>query len=270
MENLKASSSQGNRAARLTNQFFKTRTCIFWERGRCTRGADCAYAHGDAELRGQPDLRMTSVCRRIMDYGHCEDANCSFAHSLEELRATSKFYKTTLCKFDALRECRLGAFCRHAHGEAELRKARLQEFQMASQAYHDDTSTGGLCSSATSSSSQRPPASAASPQLHGGSGCFAGCAPAARFPAGYPMPPPMPGEASLQEDHSATNGLYPAVHMPIATGGLPRFASSGSTGARPDLHAAQSYSSVDPIDQQNARQDVSFPYGHPGMMVLRL
>jgi len=240
MENLKASTSQGNRTARLANQFLKTRRCIFWERGRCSRGPDCAYAHGDAELRGQPDLRMTSVCRRIVDYGHCEDPNCSFAHSAEELRATSKFYKTMLCKFHAVRECRLGAFCRHAHGPEELREeVRLQDLQKA--AYHDDPSRRGLCLTSTSSS-RRPPAPIALGRLDGCSGSFAGCAPSVQQPAGYAIPPPMLGEASLQEEHSVTNDLYP-VSMPTSLPGLPRFASSDSTGSQPDFQRAQFFSS---------------------------
>lgn len=269
MENQGDSTSQGNRTARLANQFRKTRKCIFWERGRCTRGADCAYAHGDAELRGQPDLRMTSVCKRIVDYGHCEVPNCSFAHSLEELRATSKFFKTTICKFHAVRECRLGAFCRHAHGKEELR----EDVRETAQAYSQDLSSGGLCSTSTSSAPSAP-ARPPPPRLYGGMNSFSGCAPSMVEPAGYigasavPVAPPMPPPtqlASLREEHYYMED-FGGASMPAITPGL-AFASCGSTGVEP-YPDGQLSSGVG--RQRISQEDEVFLLDQPGMMILRL
>jgi len=104
-------------------QFYKTKQCSFWEKGKCTRGDLCNYAHGNRELSHGPDLTRTSLCRKLEN---CTDPKCSFAHSPEELRATNKFYKTSLCKFHMVGRCRLGKDCRHAHGEEELQPAPVQ------------------------------------------------------------------------------------------------------------------------------------------------
>mmetsp|Transcript_44772 Transcript_44772/g.83641 ORF Transcript_44772/g.83641 Transcript_44772/m.83641 type:complete len:291 (+) Transcript_44772:72-944(+) len=106
--------------ARYEMQFYKTRQCSFFEKGKCTRGEKCKYAHGTRELQSRPDLTFTSLCRTFTATGVCKDPKCSFAHNPEQLRATNKFYKTSLCKFNLNGRCRLGEECRHAHGEDEL------------------------------------------------------------------------------------------------------------------------------------------------------
>lgn len=106
---------------RYEGQFFKTRLCAFWEKNLCTRGAQCKYAHGAAELHQMPDLTKTSLCRTMVKEGSCSVPNCPFAHSPEDLRATDKFYKTTMCGFSSMGRCWLGDLCRHAHHENELR-----------------------------------------------------------------------------------------------------------------------------------------------------
>eukprot|EP00441_Pelagodinium_beii_P046337 CAMPEP_0197622816 /NCGR_PEP_ID=MMETSP1338-20131121/2952_1 /TAXON_ID=43686 ORGANISM="Pelagodinium beii, Strain RCC1491" /NCGR_SAMPLE_ID=MMETSP1338 /ASSEMBLY_ACC=CAM_ASM_000754 /LENGTH=301 /DNA_ID=CAMNT_0043192575 /DNA_START=141 /DNA_END=1043 /DNA_ORIENTATION=+ len=98
-------------------QFYKTKQCSFWEKGKCARGNRCNYAHGNRELTHRPDLTKTSLCRKL---ANCTDPQCCFAHNPEELRATDRFFKTSLCKFHMVGRCRLGEECRHAHGEHEL------------------------------------------------------------------------------------------------------------------------------------------------------
>eukprot|EP00913_Durusdinium_trenchii_P033771 g31614.t1 len=43
-----------------TKRVFRcTQLCAFWARGSCKRGANCAFAHGEAELRETPNLSKT-------------------------------------------------------------------------------------------------------------------------------------------------------------------------------------------------------------------
>ena len=77
---------------------FKTRLCVNFPLGKCTRGAACAYAHGDADLRGPPgsapgpspqaqQFYKTRICHAFME-GRCtRGAACSYAHSEAERMA---------------------------------------------------------------------------------------------------------------------------------------------------------------------------------------
>ena len=69
---------------------FKTVLCRYHQMARCTRGASCTYAHGEAELQSsqrQPANYKTVLCefhqRGMCGYG----SQCSFAHGSSELRA---------------------------------------------------------------------------------------------------------------------------------------------------------------------------------------
>ncbi|CAK0851625.1 unnamed protein product [Prorocentrum cordatum] len=80
----------------LSKQMTKTKMCDFHAQGKCTRGAQCSFAHSQEELQAMPDLRKTRICRAFTQ-GKCNDANCKFAHGTEELRETGLCYKTQLC-----------------------------------------------------------------------------------------------------------------------------------------------------------------------------
>ena len=108
--------------SRYEQQFLKTKPCSFYAKGKCTRGDQCTFAHGDLELQSLPDLSKTSLCQDYAEFGVCNNVNCSFAHGVEELRATTKFYKTSMCKFHMMHQCRMGVYCRHAHDESELKE----------------------------------------------------------------------------------------------------------------------------------------------------
>ncbi len=65
--------------------FKKTKMCKFYARGCCTRGVECSFAHGDLELRDEPDLRKTEFCWDFWQKGACKDgADCRYAHSYAE------------------------------------------------------------------------------------------------------------------------------------------------------------------------------------------
>ncbi|CAE7379334.1 ZFP36L1 [Symbiodinium natans] len=108
------------KSLRYDSQFYKTKLCMFFQSGRCSRKF-CKFAHGMDELQSAPDLRKTAMCKAFMTNGFCDREDCSFAHSLDELRATDKFYKTTMCCFHYYGSCKLGNLCRHAHSKEELR-----------------------------------------------------------------------------------------------------------------------------------------------------
>lgn len=107
---------------RYDSQFYKTKLCMFWQTGRCTR-RNCKYAHGEQELQQAPDLTRTAMCRMVLADGRCNDPTCKFAHGLDDLRTTNNFFKTTMCCFSPDGACKLGDQCRYAHSRTELRMA---------------------------------------------------------------------------------------------------------------------------------------------------
>eukprot|EP00820_Chromera_velia_P003104 Cvel_16490.t1-p1 / transcript=Cvel_16490.t1 / gene=Cvel_16490 / organism=Chromera_velia_CCMP2878 / gene_product=Cleavage and polyadenylation specificity factor, putative / transcript_product=Cleavage and polyadenylation specificity factor, putative / location=Cvel_scaffold1271:46015-51211(+) / protein_length=1099 / sequence_SO=supercontig / SO=protein_coding / is_pseudo=false len=106
------------------DQWYKTKMCPFFERGRCYYQDSCCYAHSDAELRPLPDLNKTSLCKKFAKTGECNDSACPFAHGSSDLRCTGGFFKTKLCNMWKKGRCDAGQLCRHAHGHSELRISR--------------------------------------------------------------------------------------------------------------------------------------------------
>merc|ERR1719217_1041766 len=99
----------------------KTKMCKYMIQGMCTKGGECKFAHTMVELQQVPDLSCTKLCKTFMKMGRCDMVGCSYAHSKDDLRATDEFHKTKLCRFWPLGTCELGAKCRFAHANAELR-----------------------------------------------------------------------------------------------------------------------------------------------------
>mmetsp|Transcript_74014 Transcript_74014/g.158643 ORF Transcript_74014/g.158643 Transcript_74014/m.158643 type:complete len:385 (+) Transcript_74014:121-1275(+) len=139
----------------LDSRFFKTKLCSFWQEGRCLRSTDCKYAHGEKEISATPDLTKTALCRELLRRGECDIPNCPFAHTHEELRATTGVYKTAMCAFFPTGRCRLGAFCRHAHHESELRP---RENPRAEGEAESDDELGELPQTAWERTATMPPA----------------------------------------------------------------------------------------------------------------
>lgn len=114
----------------LVKQLRKTKMCLHFERGECSFGKECSFAHDKAELQDAPDLRKTRLCQAFAQ-GVCNDRNCSFAHDEAELRSTDLFFKKTLCMWNEKGKCRAGATCRFAHGSTELRSQDAAEASAA-------------------------------------------------------------------------------------------------------------------------------------------
>lgn len=74
---------------------YKTRLCVNFPLGKCTRGAACAYAHGDTDLRG-PSGSVPGPSPQAQ-----------------------QFYKTRMCHAFMEGRCTRGSACSYAHSEAE-------------------------------------------------------------------------------------------------------------------------------------------------------
>lgn len=130
----------------VTARLMKTKMCYFFERGKCS-SQNCRYAHSAEELRNQPNLQKTKLCKVWALHGYCANSeNCVFAHGEEELRVTDGIYKTQMCHFFERGRCLKGERCNHAHGPEDLRMPALSTQQAIGPATVGSTSAlpGGL------------------------------------------------------------------------------------------------------------------------------
>ena len=72
---------------------WKTEKCRYWEMyGECKFGENCAFAHGDSELK-QRKLTFnykTKPCKQFFDIGYCSyGSRCQFSHKKESLDGKS-------------------------------------------------------------------------------------------------------------------------------------------------------------------------------------
>ncbi|KAK9171364.1 Protein of unknown function (DUF3352) family protein [Cryptosporidium meleagridis] len=105
------------------NQYWKTKLCLMFSKGACKNGDNCRFAHGSEDLRTPVNLKKTKLCPFWLSSACSIGENCPFAHGTNELRVTNDFYKTSVCRYWKMGvKCDAGVLCRHAHGEAELRK----------------------------------------------------------------------------------------------------------------------------------------------------
>lgn len=82
MENASSSAASSHQES-----FRRTKLCKFDLLGACTRGDECAFAHGFESLRPQPDLYRTRICAHFLRSGRCDaGSHCRYAHSHGELR----------------------------------------------------------------------------------------------------------------------------------------------------------------------------------------
>lgn len=68
--------------------FQKTRLCRFHAKGKCSRGDDCVFAHGNQNLQPSPNFYKTRFCVGFLQAGACRaDKDCKFAHGIEDLHS---------------------------------------------------------------------------------------------------------------------------------------------------------------------------------------
>lgn len=104
----------------IKRQFYKTKMCpMLINTGGCSKGENCSFAHSQAELRPEADLRCTKLCRSVEEGFTCDTDNCPFAHCREELRATVEVRATKSCPEG--KDCRIQN-CRFGHDETDPRE----------------------------------------------------------------------------------------------------------------------------------------------------
>ncbi|CAJ1371788.1 unnamed protein product [Effrenium voratum] len=129
----------------------KTLLCKqYFKEGGCSRGGNCAFAHGEAEQRQPPGLQekpkmklcekfqkgfcefgrychnahgqekpKEELCKKFFQKGFCKHGRyCPKAHAEEELQESAR-RKTLLCKMQKSGFCWKGNDCNFAHGEDE-------------------------------------------------------------------------------------------------------------------------------------------------------
>ena len=69
---------------------WKTEICHYWEMyGECKFGDNCAFAHGDSELKQRKMTfnYKTKPCKQFFELGYCSyGARCQFSHKKEDLK----------------------------------------------------------------------------------------------------------------------------------------------------------------------------------------
>lgn len=67
--------------------YYGTTLCKFFEKGKCSRGNNCNFAHGRRRLRDKPDLAKTKWCATFLEGGSCPlGEECPYAHDTDEKR----------------------------------------------------------------------------------------------------------------------------------------------------------------------------------------
>ena len=69
---------------------WKTEICRYWEMyGECKFGDNCAFAHGDSELKQRKMTfnYKTKLCKQFFELGYCSyGSRCQFSHKREDLQ----------------------------------------------------------------------------------------------------------------------------------------------------------------------------------------
>eukprot|EP00440_Ansanella_granifera_P023233 gb/GFBE01025229.1/.p1 GENE.gb/GFBE01025229.1/~~gb/GFBE01025229.1/.p1 ORF type:complete len:420 (+),score=65.55 gb/GFBE01025229.1/:1-1260(+) len=208
----------------VTARLLKTKMCYFFERGKCA-SSTCRYAHSPDELRKQPNLQKTKLCKAHAE-GACTDGDrCVFAHGEVQLRVTDGIYKTQMCHFFERGRCLKGERCNHAHGPDDMRQPPPKT---------EEPSAGG--SSGSTAWPDTPKVATPGPQNSSRSGLsplrlgdLLGDASTAPW-----QPPPIQAaasaaaQASLAAAHAAMLGSSPDMALAAATWGMhPPWSTSG-------------------------------------------
>ena len=87
---------------------WKTEICRYWEMyGECKYGENCAFAHGDSELK-QRKLTFnykTKACKQFFELGYCTyGSRCQFSHKKESLNSEDNKEKVDISYLKIINE----------------------------------------------------------------------------------------------------------------------------------------------------------------------
>ena len=126
---------------------WKTELCHYWEMyGQCKYGENCAFAHGDSELKKRKLTfnYKTKPCKQFFEQGYCSyGSRCQFSHKKEELKNDEEKEKVSYLKIieellseentishELIKRPRLLTFEQITHcSSEERRKSRLQLYE---------------------------------------------------------------------------------------------------------------------------------------------
>ena len=128
---------------------WKTELCHYWEMyGQCKYGENCAFAHGDSELKKRKLTfnYKTKPCKQFFEQGYCSyGSRCQFSHKKEELKNVEEKEKEKVSYLKIIEELlseentishelikrpRLLTFEQITHcSSEESRKSRLQLYE---------------------------------------------------------------------------------------------------------------------------------------------
>ena len=81
---------------------WKTEKCKYWEMyGQCKFGDNCAFAHGDSELKKRKMTfnYKTKPCKQFFELGYCSyGSRCQFSHKKENIEKDDKDNKISYLK----------------------------------------------------------------------------------------------------------------------------------------------------------------------------
>ena len=81
---------------------WKTEICRYWDiYGQCKFGDNCAFAHGDSELKARKMTfnYKTKPCKQFFELGYCSyGSRCQFSHKNEDLKNADKNNKISYLK----------------------------------------------------------------------------------------------------------------------------------------------------------------------------
>lgn len=79
--------TRGEQCAFAHGGLVRTKLCKFYMVGACTRGEECQFAHGYSDLRIQPDLYRTRICPLLLNPDGCRKGSaCKYAHTNKQIR----------------------------------------------------------------------------------------------------------------------------------------------------------------------------------------
>lgn len=148
-------------------QFFKTQLCKFFP--RCSKGAECPFAHTQTELKERPNLAKTMICSEWRE-GRCplDGQSCKFAHGMQELRRSAAKAKRSAIKENGGLSRRVSLGTDSTGVGSASREATPEALPTVSLTWSGETTPDGSRSNSPTSNASRQPSKATNTAVAGG------------------------------------------------------------------------------------------------------